>query len=216
MQQAEEPKVWFTTENLFGKYDTEEEAQAAADKLNEVLAEPRKPYVRKVWTIDDIESDQFDFTDEEKLEIVEAINYSWTEPTNPTPAQVKYMACEHRGYFYFQDENHSGCLHLTQKAVDKYKLELDEDQRIDAFMDEEEYAELNEDRGDNPWLYSFYIQQYWSVYNSEGILIPQKEWDNLPPNVQPYEDEFIMEIHGLAPELLDDEENCDIMGWCDG
>ena len=213
----EEPKVWFTTENLFGKYDTEEEAQAAADKLNEVLAEPRKPYVRKVWTIEELDQDRtLGFTDEEKLEVVEALNESYNEPQNPTPAQVKYMADEHRGYFYFQDQNHSGCLHLTQKAVDKYKLELDEEQRIDYFEAEGYCDDINEGREDNPWVYNFYICQYWSIYTPEGIEIPQEEWDNLPPNLRPYEDEFIMEMHGLSPELLDDVENCDIIGWCDG
>ena len=217
MPQTEEPQVWFTTENLFRDYDTKEEAQAAADKLNEVLNEPRKPYVRKVWTIDDLDQDRtLGFTDEEKLEIVEALNESGHQPYNPTPAQVKYFGLEHKGYYYFDDENHSGHLHLTQKAVDKYNLYVDEGMRLEQWEDEDDLAEINEGREDNPWVYSFYISQYWSVYTSEGILIPNEEWDNLPPDCQPYEEEFVMAINDLPPALIEDEENCDVLGWCDG
>ena len=52
--------------------------------------------------------------------------------------------------------------------------------------------------------------------DSNGVLIPNEEWHTLPDDCEPYEEDFVLAINGIPPELIEDEENCQINGWCDG
>ena len=210
-----EEQVWFTPDNLFRKYATREEAQAAADKLNAALQVKGPAYVRKWWTTADV-SDEYGFTEEEKQEVADWVNeHGYSDPSDPTPVLVRFFGEEHKGYYYFCDQNHSGHLYVTEEGARKYNFKPDE--RLDEIWDEEELAEINEDQPkDNPFVYDVYIEQYWSVYDSKGVFIPEQERNKLPIDCQPYEDEFVMAINGIPPALLDDEEHCFIAGWCDG
>ena len=216
-EQLEEDRVWFTPDNLFRKYATREEAQEAADKINAALQVKTKAYVRKWLTTADIDiSNDHNFTEEEKQEVADYINeHGYRDPMDPTPALVRYFGEQYKGYYYFADENHSGHLWVTEAGAKKHNFEPDE--RLDEIWDEEEVAEFNEDRPkDNPWVYSVYIVQYWSVYDSNGIEIDSDHWKDLPPDCEPYEDEFVLGINGIPESLIDDEENCEVQGWCDG
>ena len=59
----------------------------------------------KVWTTKDI-SEEYGFTEEEKQELVDYINEKGlSNPSYPTPVQARYFGEEHKGYYYFYDEN---------------------------------------------------------------------------------------------------------------
>ena len=170
----------------------------------------------KVWTTKDV-GEEYNFTEEEKQEIADYVNEKgYNVPMNPTPVQVRFFGVPHGGYFYFYDENHSGHMYITEEGATKYNFKGDETLANIYETFQEDLDEINEDRGDKPWVYYFDISQFWSVYDSDGIEVPETEWKNLPIDCQPYEEEFVIAINGIPPALLDDEENCFIGGWCDG
>ena len=219
---TEQEKIWFTPDNLFEKFETREEAEEAGNKRNAEQQVTRKVYIREWKTAKDIDPDnEYNFTEEEKQEVADYINeHGWlNDPWEPTPALARYFGTEHKGYYYFPDQNHAGWMLVTEEGAKKYGLYVDEDMRLDYIWgdDTEELTEMNEDQPkDNPFVYHVYIEQYWSVYDSKGILIDPDDWKDLPPDVQPYEDEFVLGINGIPQALVDDEKHCQIMGWCDG
>ena len=222
IETTEEEKVWYRPHNIFQKFETEEEAREAGEKLNAEQQVTSKVYVRKWQMPKDIDpNNEHNFTEEEKQEVADHINEHGfcSDPWEPTPALAKYFGVEHKGYYYFPDMNHAGWMLVTEEGAKKYGLYVDEDMRLEEIWsgDEEHIDDLNEDQPkDNPFVYHVYIEQYWSVYDNNGIFIDPDNWKDLPPDLEPYEDEFVLGINEIPQALVDDEEHCQIMGWCDG
>tara|TARA_R100001463_G_scaffold113860_1_gene169039 strand:+ start:204 stop:848 length:645 start_codon:yes stop_codon:yes gene_type:complete len=211
-------EVIFTPDKLLGEYETEEERIEVCKKLNEQIAS-REPYVPKVWTIEEISTE--DYSRKDAAIIVAhlngntAYNSGITYEDNPHPALVRFFCQEYKGYYYDDDQNHTGCLYVTEDAFKLYDLDKGGFEAISEWMDEKDIAELNEDAV-KPLTHMFIIAQYWAVYGPDCKLIEDDLWDTLPLDCQPYEDEFVLGINGLPQALIEDTDNCLVTGWCDG
>ena len=210
-------QVIFTPDKLMGEYESEEEKIEVCKKLNEQIAD-NEPYVPKVWTLEDISIE--DYSRKDAAVIVDYINNKGylsgvSYEDNPHPALVRYFCTEHKGYYYDDDQNHTGCLYVTEDAFKLYDINKDDFQELSEFMHDEEIAELNEDR-DKPLTHMFIIGQYWAVYGPDCNLIDDDLWDTLPLDCQPYEEECVLAINGIPEDLFNDEFLCWVSGWCDG
>ncbi len=208
----------FTPENLtWGNYQTEEAKIDACKRLNEASAN-HKPYVPKVWTIEDIADE---YSREDAAIVVAHLNEHGsfcagvTNVDNPHPALVRFFLDEYKGYYYDDDQNHSGCLYVTEDAFELYDIQKEAFEELTLWHEQEDIDEINEGR-DKPLTHYFYIGQYWSVFGPDCKIIDEDDWDSLPEHLQPYEEEFVLGINGLPQDLIDDDVNCWVGGWCDG
>ena len=115
--------------------------------------------------------------------------------------------------YYWDDENHIGIIFVSQKIVDKYKLDDSGDVELIAqFFDDYDWED--EDRAEYK-NYSHYI------YISHCAYRTKTKEDNDYLYTSPYGDlgskEFVMWWNDLPLELMKEPEtDVYVFGWCDG
>ena len=113
--------------------------------------------------------------------------------------------------FYWDDDNHEGHILISQRMVDKYKLEDDADLIEDFF-----YGWSDEDREEyKNYTHELYVHHcaYWSKTKEEEV----DRCSSYTPHGETYSEEFVMWWLGYPPELLNEpKEDVLIYSWCDG
>ena len=115
--------------------------------------------------------------------------------------------------FYWKDENHSGTIFISQKMVDKYKLEDDSDP-IEEFFNDNDWSVEDREQYKN-YTHSLFISHcaYWSKTKEEEV----DRCSSYTPHGDTYSEEFVMWWNELPLELLSEpEEDVNVFGWKDG
>ena len=116
--------------------------------------------------------------------------------------------------FYFNDENHVGNIFVSQKMVDKYKLDSEILQPIKEWFDEEDWEEEDREhyKGYSHSIFISHRDGYSRTEDDDGACL---NYDT--PHGELKSEEFVAWDTGFPVELLSEpEEEVQIIGWCDG
>ena len=153
------------------------------------------------------------------------------EPKQDTPYLIKDEQLEvnwdeswtrYESGYYFHDENHSGCIYVSQRMVGKYKLNhtvLDEEwfnDEMGVYGDDEEQIEYLRE------LQAKYAQEIYishaTAFSAEGCSREHhRVGDRETPHGDIGSENFVAWWNDFPVELLKEaEDDVYIAGWCDG
>lgn len=115
--------------------------------------------------------------------------------------------------FYWDDDNHAGAIFISQRMVEKYKLEDDADS-IEEFFIGNHWSDDEREEYKN-YTHELYVHHCagWTKTKEEGYGNSISE----TPHGEAYSEEFVMWWLGYPLELLSEpKEDVMIFSWCDG
>jgi hypothetical protein len=136
-----------------------------------------------------------------------------TQPIKDELLDSDNEGCLYESGYYWNDENHSGTIVVSQKMVDKFNLECDAEP-IEQFFRENSWED--EEREDfKNYAYSIFISHCagWTKTRAEGYSNSVDE----TPHGETGSEAFVMWWNDLPLELLSEpEEDVMVIGWRDG
>ena len=119
--------------------------------------------------------------------------------------------------FYWNDDDHSGLLFISNRMVDKYQLHISSEDNIDHWIDDCGLNEVERTECLRKYAYAIYL------YHAEAFSITKGGLDfssgnyTKTPHGECYSLEFVAWFNNIALDLFKEaDDDLKIIRWCNG